>query len=111
MAREYRHIKQYEKEIIEMREEGLTYREIGNKYNLTKYQIADFFKRKKKKEREIAAGIQPKKRGRPPKGYVVSEKDKVKELKYKLSQKEARIKSLEMENKLMRDFLSCIERK
>lgn len=28
MFREYRHIKQYEKEIMRLREEGLTYREI-----------------------------------------------------------------------------------
>ncbi len=29
MSREYRHISQYEKEIIELRESGLTHREIG----------------------------------------------------------------------------------
>ncbi len=29
MPREYRHIKQYEKEILELKEKGLTKREIG----------------------------------------------------------------------------------
>lgn len=29
MPREYRHIKQYEKEILELKEQGLTKREIG----------------------------------------------------------------------------------
>ena len=40
------------------------------------------------------------------KDYVVSEQDKVSELKYILARKDAKIKSLEMENELMRDFLS-----
>ena len=51
------------------------------------------------------------KRGRPRKDYVVSEQDRIAELKYILSRKEAKIKSLEMENELMRDFLSLTERK
>ena len=42
---------------------------------------------------------------------MVSEQDKVTELKYILARKEAKIKSLEMENELMRDFLSLTERK
>ena len=39
-----------------------------------------------------------RKKGRPPKDYVVSEQDKIAELKYILARKEAKIKSLEMEN-------------
>ena len=52
-----------------------------------------------------------KRKGRPPKEYIVSEQDKVTELKYILARKDARIKQLEMENELMRDFLSLTERK
>ena len=52
-----------------------------------------------------------RKKGRPPKDYVVSEQDRIAELKYILARKEAKIKSLEMENELMRDFLSLTERK
>ena len=52
-----------------------------------------------------------RKKGRPPKDYVVREEDKVAELKYILARKEAKIKSLEMQNELMRDFLSLTERK
>ena len=37
--------------------------------------------------------------------------DKLAELKYILARKEAKIKTLEMENELMRDFLSLTERK
>ena len=50
-------------------------------------------------------------KGRPPKDYIVTEQDKVTELKYILARKDAKIKSLEMENELMRDFLSLTERK
>ncbi len=52
-----------------------------------------------------------KRKGRPPKDYIVSEEEKVAELKYILARKEAKIKSLEMENELMRDFLSLTESK
>lgn len=31
MPREYRHIQQYEKELLGMKEEGFTYREIGDR--------------------------------------------------------------------------------
>lgn len=47
-----------------------------------------------------------RKKGRPPKEYVVSEQDKVAELKYILVRKGTKIKALEMENELMRDFFS-----
>ena len=59
MPREYRHIKQYEKEIVELREAGFTYREIGEQLGI----------------------------------------------------EQIKIKQLEMENELMRDFLSLTERK
>ena len=36
---------------------------------------------------------------------------KIAVLRYKLARKDARIKQLEMENELMRDFLSLTERK
>ena len=64
-----------------------------------------------RKQRKLAAGIVPKKKGRPPKEYVINKETKVSELKYILARKEAKIKSLEMENELMRDFLSLTERK
>ena len=111
MPREYHHIKEHEIEIFLLKEQGLTNREIGEKYGLTKEQIKQFFKRHNEKKRKIAAGIVLKKKGRPPKDYIVSEQDKVAELRYILARKDAMIKSLEMENELMRDFLSLAERK
>ena len=111
MPREYRHISQYAKEIKELKEQGLTQKAIGEKFGFSREQIKEFLKRERRNERKIAAGIALKRKGRPPKEYIVSEQDKVAELKYILARKEAKIKSLEMENELMRDFLSLTERK
>lgn len=111
MPRNYRHIKEYEKEILELREKGLTKREIGEKLGFSFDQIHNFISRYNERQRKISAGIIIKKKGRPPKDYVVSEQDKLSELRYILARKEAKIKALEMENELMRDFLSLTERK
>ena len=111
MPRSYRHIKEYEKEILQLKEQGLTKKEIGQKLGLSFEQIHNFISRHNEKQRRVSAGIALKKRGRPSKDYVVREEDKVAELKYIIARKEAKIKSLEMENELMRDFLSLIERK
>ena len=111
MPREYRHIEQYEKEILKLKEKGLTKRDIGEKLGFSKEQIHNFISRHNEKQRKIAAGITIKKKGRPAKDSVVSEKDKLAELRYKLARKDAKIKQLEMENELMRDFLSLTERK
>ena len=111
MPRSYRHIKEYEKEILELKEQGITLRAIGEKYGFTYEQVHNFISRHNKNKRKLSAGIALKKKGRPPKDYVISEQDKVAELKYILARKDAKIKSLEMENELMRDFLSLTERK
>ena len=111
MPRNYRHIQEYEKEILELKGQGLSKKEIGQKLGLSFEQIHNFISRHNEKQRRISAGIALKKKGRPPKDYVVREEDKVAELKYILARKEAKIKSLQMENELMRDFLSLTERK
>ena len=111
MPRSYRHIKEYEKEILELKSNGLTKREIGNKLGFSYEQVHNFISRYNMNQRKLAAGIALKRKGRPPKDYVASEHDKVTELKYILARKEAKIKALEMENELMRDFLSLTERK
>ena len=111
MPRSYRHIKEKEKEILRMKEEGYTKREIGEKLGFSIEQIHNFISRHNERQRKIAAGIALKRKGRPPKDCVVTEQDKVAELRYILARKDAKIKSLEMENELMRDFLSLTERK
>ena len=111
MSREYRHIQQYEKEILELKSKGYTNREIGEKFGFTKRQLENFINRYNRRQEKIAAGIAIRRKGRPAKDYVVSDEDKIKELKYIIARKDAKIKSLEMENELMRDFLSLTERK
>lgn len=51
------------------------------------------------------------KKGRPAKDDKYTKSDKVSELKYMLARKDAKIRQLEMENELMRDFLSLTGRK
>ena len=57
MPRSYRHIQQYEKEMVELKEEGMTVKEIGAKFRLTYEQTHDFFKRRNRKQRKLEAGI------------------------------------------------------
>lgn len=95
MPGSYRHIQQYEKEILKLREDGLTKKEIGERLGFSFEQIKGFLKRYRKKQAKADAGIALKRKGRPPKNCVASEKDKVAELKYILARKETKIKSLE----------------
>ena len=116
MPREYRHIKQYEKEIVELREAGLTYREIGEQLGIEQIKIKQFFERQRKNEKKLSAGVVIKPKGRPRKDGTelppsVQQLSKLTQLKYELAHKERRIRQLEMENELMRDFLSLTGRK
>ncbi len=111
MARNYTHIQQYEKELLELKAKGLTVREIGERFGLSYEQTHEFFKRYNRKQRKIAAGLAIRRKGRPPKDYEVSKADRISELRYIIARKDSKIKALEMENELMRDFLSLTERK
>lgn len=106
MSREYRRIEQYEEEILCMRREGYTRREICEKYGFKMKQLVNFITRYNRKHKRIAAGIALRKKGRPSKDYVVSEESKISELKYIIARKDTKIKALQMENELLRDFLS-----
>ena len=111
MPRGYKHIQDYEEEILELKAHGKTRKEIGEKFGFSRKQIENFITRHNRRQDKIAAGIVIKKKGRPSKDSVVTEEDKIADLRYKLARKDARIKQLEMENELMRDFLSLTERK
>ena len=111
MSRSYQHIQEYEKEIFKLREQGKTKREICERFGFTMKQLTNFITRYNTKQRKVEAGISIRKKGRPPKDYVVREEDKVAELRYIIARKDSKIKTLEMENELMRDFLSLTERK
>ena len=111
MTRSYGRIQQYEKEILELKKQGLTLRQIGERLGFSQKQVHNFISRYNEKQRKLAAGILLKRKGRPPKDDKYTETDKVNELRYIIARKDAKIKALEMENELMRDFLSLTERK
>jgi len=116
MSRTYRHIKEYEKEIMRLKEEGVIEREIGEKLGFTCKQVHNFITRYNTRQKKLAAGISIKPKGRPRKDVTglppsVQQLSKLAQLQYELAMKERHIKRLEMENELMRDFLSLTERK
>ena len=96
---------------MRLKEEGKTKREIGKIFGFSYEQIHNLISRYNARQRKIEAGIAIKRKGRPPKDYQISEEDKAAQLRYIIARKDAKIKSLEMENELMRDFLSLTERK
>jgi orotate phosphoribosyltransferase-like protein len=93
MQREYRHIQEYEKEILELLSKGMTQCEVGEELGFSKKQIKNFMARYHQKEQKIAAGMALRKKGRPCKYTSIFEADKLAELRYKLARK---IKQLEM---------------
>jgi len=104
MGQHYGHI--IIEKALALKAEGFTYQEMGHQLGYSKKQITKLITRYNSNQRKIAAGIALKKKGRPPKNYVVSERDKLTELKYILNRKDYRIKQLERENELLRDFLN-----
>lgn len=54
MSKEYRHIQQYEEEMLKLKAEGLTVREIGERYGLSYEKTHVFFKRYNRKQRKLA---------------------------------------------------------
>lgn len=116
MSKKYSHIKQYEKEILGLKNQGLTQREIAEKLGFSKEQIKEFFHRYNRNQRKLSAGISNRPKGRPRKNGAelppsIQQLSKLTQLQYELSSKERYIKRLKMENELMRDFLSLTERK
>lgn len=97
--RKYTHIKEMEGEILSMREAGKTCREIAEYLNLEKRQIETWVTRYNRRQKELAAGIPPKKKGRTRKRPLNSTEEYEKE-----------IARLQMENQLLRDFLQSTER-
>ena len=93
-------IKAVETEIIKMRKAGRTRQEIADTLGLEKVQIKNWISRYNREQARLAAGLLPKRRGRPRKsGYTTIE-----ECQYE-------IRRLKMENELLRDFLQFTGRK
>ena len=58
MPREYRHIKDYEKEIEELRKEGFSSREIGIKFGFSYKQMRNYFYRHNVEQRKREKSLQ-----------------------------------------------------
>ena len=116
MARKYQHIQQIEKEILEFKEQGLTNKEIGERFGFTAKQIHDCITRRNRRTKKAEIGKPIKTRGRPNKRLEelppsIQKLDRLTQLRYVMASKDRYIKRLEMEIELMRDFLSLTERK
>ena len=98
--RKFTHVDVYENEILEMRQEGKTRHEIAEHLGLTKTQIKNWINRYNRRQRQLAAGIVPRPKGRPRRKPLNREEEYEKE-----------IARLQMENQLLRDFLQFTERK
>ncbi|WP_371376313.1 hypothetical protein [Sporomusa aerivorans] len=89
------------KDVLQMKSEGKTNREISEYYKFKdKYVIKQLIARNNRKEKMIQVGIVPRRKGRPPKGYIAT-----------ADEKDNEIKRLKMENELLRSFLQIVGRK
>lgn len=98
--RKYTHIKEIETQIISMREAGMTRQEIADELGLEKEQIKNWVARYNRRKAELLQGMPAKLKGRPRKKPLGSTEEYERE-----------ISRLQMENKLLRDFLQLTERK
>ena len=98
--RKYTHLQALEGEILTMREMGLTRQEIAERLGLSKVQIKNWINRTNRAEAYTVQGKAAKPKGGPRKDGKSPQQDIQKELK-----------RLQMENKLLRDFLHSTGRK
>lgn len=96
MSREYIKAEQYRNQILKMKAEGKTHREIAESLGIEWETVRNWFFRFNRQMRKLAAGIKPRPKGRPRKD--AEPRDIVAEQAYE-------IERLKMKNKLLRDFL------
>lgn len=94
----------------------MTRKEIGAKLGFTKKQVHNFITRYNEKQRKMNAGVVIRAKGRPCKSDngippSIQRLNKLSQMRYVMANKDRYIERLEMENELMRDFLSLTERK
>ena len=98
--RNYTHFRELEPQIIAMREEGMSRTQIAEELGLTWKQVDNWVTRYNKRKAAIVTGLPSKRKGRPRVRPLTTTEEYEKE-----------ITRLEMENKLLRDFLQLTERK
>ena len=101
--RNYTHVQKLLPEIEAMIAEGKTQREVAEYFGFKdKYVVKRLLNRQREKRRKLEAGIVPRPKGRPRKD--AAPRDVATEQAYEIAR-------LQMENKLLRDFLQFAERK
>ena len=101
--RNYTHVQMLLPEIEAMIAEGKTQREVAEYFGFKdKYVVKRLLDRQREKRRKLEAGIFPRPKGRPQKD--AAPRDVATEQAYEIAR-------LQMENKLLRDFLQFAERK
>ena len=101
--RNYTHVQMLLPEIEAMIAEGKTQREVAENFGFKdKYVVKRLLDRQREKRRKLEAGIVPRPKGRPRKD--AAPRDVATEQAYEIAR-------LQMENKLLRDFLQFAERK
>ena len=101
--RNYTHVQMLLPEIEAMMAEGKTQREVAEYFGFKdKYVVKRLLDRQREKRRKLEAGIVPRPKGRPRKD--AAPRDVATEQAYEIAR-------LQMENKLLRDFLQFAERK
>ena len=98
--RKYTHFREIEPQIIAMREEGMSRTQIAEELGLTWKQVDNWITRYNKRKAALVTGLPSKRKGRPRVRPLTTAEEYEKE-----------IARLEMENKLLRDFLQLTERK
>ncbi len=97
--RSWTDISKYSDVIAQMREAGCTRQEIADALGLKKFQIKNWVNQQNRAKQRIANGMPPRPKGRPRKHPLTTTEAYEKE-----------IARLQMENKLLRDFLRSTER-
>ena len=98
--KKYTHIKEMEPEIIKMREMGMSRTQIAEELGLEWKQIDNWVTRYNKRKAAVTSGLPAKRKGRPRTRPLTTAEEYERE-----------IARLEMENKLLRDFLQLTGRK
>ena len=100
MKRGYTQVQCLAEKIFERKANGETNREIAESYGLTLQQIKELIKRENRRKRRIEAGYKPQPKGRPRKSPQSD-----------MEIKDNKIVLLQMENELLRNFLSEVGRR
>ena len=100
MGRKYKQVKEKGAKILELREQGKTWKETGEELGLTAKEVKDFICRHNRARKNAEQGIIAGPRGGHRKKALSTEEEKDNE-----------IQRLRMENELLRDFLRLAGRR